>query len=300
MHLRALPIVVTLIVCGLGALGVWAIWDYYMAPPWTRDGTVRVYVVGMAPEVSGRITKLPVTDNQFVRKGDLLMVVDPTNYAIAVDLAEAAVAQAKATRDNAQVEAKRRADLTTLSTSIEQKESYAAQAAAAQATYQQQIANLAQARVNLQRCRITAPVTGWVTNLNAQLGDYAAVGVRNISIVDASSFWVDGYFEEGAIARIHKGDPARVKLMGYRTPIDGHVEGIARGIETANAQTDAFGLEEVNPIFTWIRLAQRVPVRIGIDHVPDGMTLVAGMTATVQVNGSNASVGSLLGYSRVH
>jgi RND family efflux transporter MFP subunit len=285
MHLRALPIVVTLIVCGLGALGVWAIWDYYMAPPWTRDGTIRVYVVGLAPEVSGQITELPVADNQFVHKGDLLMVIDPTNYAIAVELAQAAVAQAKATRDNAQVEAQRRASLTTLSTSVEQKESYAAQAEAAQATYQQQVANLAQARVNLQRCRISAPVTGWVTNLTAQLGDYAAVGVRNISIVNAASFWVDGYFEEGAIARIHRGNKARVKLMGYRVPIDGHVEGIARGIQVANAQTDAYGLAEVNPIFTWIRLAQRVPMRIAIDHVPDGVTLVAGMTATVQIDG---------------
>jgi multidrug resistance efflux pump len=300
MHLRALPIVVTLIVCALGALSVWAIWDYYMAAPWTRDGTVRVYVVGMAPQVSGQITELPVADNQFVQKGDLLMVIDPTNYAIAVDLAQAAVAQAKATRDNAQLEAQRRAQLTTLSTSIEQKESFAAQAAAAQATYQQQIANLAQARVNLQRCRISAPVTGWVTNLTAQLGDYAAVGVRNISIVDAKSFWVDGYFEEGSIARIHRGDPARVKLMGYHRPIEGHVEGIARGIETANAQTDAYGLEAVNPIFTWIRLAQRVPVRIAIDHVPDGVTLVAGMTATVQIDNGAAHGPSLSGLRAAH
>ena len=287
MRLRVLPVLLTLIACVLAALATWAIWDAYIAAPWTRDGTVRVYVVGMAPEVSGRITDLRVADNQFVHRGDLLMEIDPTNYAIAVDLAQASVAQAKAMRDNAQLEAQRRASLTTLSTSVEQKESYAAQAAAAQATYQQQVANLAQARVNLTRCRLVAPVNGWVTNLSAQLGDYAAVGVRDISLVNADSFWVDGYFEESAIARIHAGDAARIKLMGYHTPLMGHVQGIARGIQVANAQSDAYGLAAVNPIFTWIRLAQRVPVRVAIDRVPAGVTLVAGMTATVEIEGTD-------------
>jgi RND family efflux transporter MFP subunit len=281
MHLRILPVLITLMVCALGALSAWAIWAAYVASPWTRDGTVRVYVVGMAPEVSGRITDLRVADNQFVHRGDLLMAIDPTNYAIAVDLAQAAVAQAKATRDNAQVEAQRRAQLTTLSTSIEQRESYAAQALAAQATYQQQVANLAQARVNLERTRILSPVNGWVTNLTAQLGDYAAIGQRNIAVVNADSFWVDGYFEESAIGRIHDGD--RIKLMGYRHPLAGHVQGVARAIEVANAQADPSGLAEVNPIFTWIRLAQRVPVRVTIDNVPPEVRLIAGMTATVAV-----------------
>jgi RND family efflux transporter MFP subunit len=283
MHLRILPVLITLMVCALGALSAWAIWAAYVASPWTRDGTVRVYVVGMAPEVSGRITDLRVADNQFVHRGDLLMAIDPTNYAIAVDLAQAAVAQAKATRDNAQVEAQRRAQLTTLSTSIEQRESYAAQALAAQATYQQQVANLAQARVNLERTRILSPVNGWVTNLTAQLGDYAAIGQRNIAVVNADSFWVDGYFEESAIGRIHDGDRVTIKLMGYRHPLAGHVQGVARAIEVANAQADPSGLAEVNPIFTWIRLAQRVPVRVTIDNVPPEVRLIAGMTATVAV-----------------
>jgi RND family efflux transporter MFP subunit len=290
--MRIFPVLVTLIACSLGGLAGWAIWDAYMASPWTRDGTVRVYVVAIAPEIAGRITELPVADNQFVHRGDELMVIDPTNYAIAVDLAQAGVAQAKAMRDNAQLQSQRRASLTTLSTSIEQKESYAAQAEAAEATYQQQVANLAQARINLSRTRITSPVNGFVTNLNAQLGEYASVGVRAVSLVNADSFWVDGYFEEGAIARIHPGDAARIKLMGIRAPLTGHVEGIARGIQVANAQTDAFGLAAVNPIFTWIRLAQRVPVRISIDHVPPGVTLVAGMTATVQIERPSAMPGS--------
>lgn len=280
---RLVPVLVTLFTCALAVFAGYAIWESYMAAPWTRDGTVRVYVVGMAPEVAGRITELHVADNQFVHKGDLLMVIDPTDYAIAVDLAQAAVAQAKANRDNAEIQAQRRAELSTLSTSIEQKETFATTAAAATATYQQQLANLAQARVNLERTRIVSPVNGWVTNLSAQLGDYAAVGQRNISIINADSFWVDGYFQETNMARIHEGDRVLMKLMGYRGVLRGHVQGIARGIQVANATPDAYGLASVNPIFTWIRLAQRVPVRVTIDSVPPGVTLVAGMTVTVEV-----------------
>ena len=129
-----------------------------------------------------------------------------------------------------------------------------------------------------------APVNGWVTNLLAQLGDYANVGRTAISLVDADSFWVDGYFEETQLGSIREGDPANVKLMGYSQIVRGHVGSIARGINVSNAQPDQQGLATVNPIFTWVRLAQRVPVRIHIDQVPDGVRLVAGMTATVQID----------------
>ena len=154
----------------------------------------------------------------------------------------------------------------------------------AKAAYQQAQANLDHARVNLQRTKIYSPVNGYVTNLQAQLGDYATVGQRIISVVDADSFWVDGYFEETSLGRIREGDPATIKLMGYSQLVRGHVDGIARGINVPNAQPDQAGLASVNPIFTWVRLAQRVPVRIHIDQVPDGVRLVAGMTATVQID----------------
>lgn len=137
--------------------------------------------------------------------------------------------------------------------------------------------------MNLERTRIYAPVNRYVTNLLAQLGDYATVGQLNISLVNSDSFWVDGYFEETNLAAIHEGDPASIRLMAYRQVIRGHVQGIARGIEVVNAQPDQSGLANVNPIFTWVRLAQRVPVRIHIDQVPDGVRLVAGLTATVQI-----------------
>ena len=145
-------------------------------------------------------------------------------------------------------------------------------------------ANLDQARVNLERTQIRSPVNGWVTNLLAQLGDYATVGQNLISLVDADSFWIDGYFEETNLEPIQVGDPASIKLMGYSQIVRGHVGSIARGINVANAQPNGQGLANVNPIFTWVRLAQRIPVRIHIDQVPDGVVLAAGMTATVQID----------------
>ena len=261
-----------------------AMWNAYMGAPWTRDGTVRAYVVTMAPEVAGRIVELPVADNQFVHKGDLLMVIDPTNFKIAVSLAEAAVQQAEANAQNAEREAKRRQELTTLAVTVEEKQTFASNALASQAQYQQAVANLDQARVNLERTQIRSPVNGYVTNLLAQLGDYANVGQNIISLVDADSFWIDGYFEETNLEPIRVGDPASIKLMGYSQIVRGHVGSIARGINVANAQPNGQGLATVNPIFTWVRLAQRIPVRIHIDQVPEGVVLAAGMTATVQID----------------
>lgn len=278
------PALITLATVAFAGALAWAMWNAYMGAPWTRDGTVRAYVVTMTPEVAGRITELPVADNQLVHKGDLLMVIDPTDYRIAVSLAEAAAEQAKANAENAARESNRRQKLTTLAVTIEEQQTYASNAVAAQAVYQQAQANLDRARVNLERTQIRSPVNGYVTNLLAQLGDYATVGQNKIAVVDADSFWIDGYFEETNLGSIREGDPASIRLMGYREIVRGHVGSIARAINVPNAQPDPSGLASVNPIFTWVRLAQRVPVRIHIDHAPDGVRLIAGMTATVQID----------------
>ena len=283
-RLRILPLLITLVAIAVAGVLGRAMWNTYMGAPWTRDGTVRVYVVTMAPQVSGQIVQLPVVDNQFVHKDDLLMVIDPTNYKIAVSLAEAAVQQAQVTAQNAERESRRRQELTSLAVTTEEKQTFESTALAAQAQLQQAQANLDQAKVNLQRTEIRSPVNGWVTNLLAQLGDYATVGQNKISLVDADSFWVDGYFEETNLEPIQVGDPASVKLMGYSQIVRGHVGSIARGINVANAQPNGQGLANVNPIFTWVRLAQRIPVRIHIDEVPEGVVLAAGMTATVQID----------------
>lgn len=291
--LRIIPFLITLITLAAAGALTWAMWQAYMAAPWTRDGSVRAYVVTIAPEVAGRIVELNVVDNQFVHKNDVLMVIDPRDYAIAVDTAQAAVAQAHANAENAVREAKRRAELTLLETSVEEKQTYASNAQVADAAYQQAVARLAQARVNLERATIRSPVNGYVTNLLVRLGDYANVGQTIISVVDADSYWIDGYFEETNLHVIRPGDQATMKLLGHRDVLRGHVDSIARGIVVSNADPGRSGLATVNPIFTWVRLAQRIPVRIHIDHVPEGVTLVAGQTVTVQIEPrGNSEAGS--------
>jgi RND family efflux transporter MFP subunit len=285
---HVLPVLATLAVVALAALLGWGAWQYYMGTPWTRDGTVRAYVVKVAPQVAGEIVSLPIADNQFVRKGDLLMLIDPRNYSIAVRQAQAAVEQARAVADNANAEMIRREKLNDIAVTMEERQTYISQATTAEASYQSALANLEQARINFKRTQVRSPVNGYITNLSAQLGDYADVGALQLSIVNSDSYWVDAYFEETALGRIQEGDAATIKLMGYSPLLRGRVQGLARGINVPNAAPDASGLASVNPIFTFVRLAQRVPVRIHIDEVPEGVKLVAGMTATVQIESGKA------------
>jgi multidrug resistance efflux pump len=281
--LRVLPLLITAaVVCAAAALAFLA-WQYYMGSPWTRDGTVRAYVVKIAPQVAGEIVQLPIADNQFVHKGDLLMLIDPRNYSIAVRQAQAAAEQAQAVAENANAEMTRRLKLNDIAVTQEERQTYISQATSAEANYQSALANLEQARVNFRRTQVRSPVNGYVTNLSAQLGNYANVGTLQLSVVNSDSYWVDAYFEETALERIHQGDAATIKLMGYTPLLRGRVQGLARGIDVPNAAPDASGLASVNPIFTFVRLAQRVPVRIHIDEVPDGVKLIAGLTATVQI-----------------
>lgn len=261
-----------------------ASWRTYAETPWTRDGTVRAYVVTMAPEVFGRIVELRVADNQLVHKGDLLIVVDPTDYRIAVSRATAALRQAELDAENTARLAQRRDSLAKLdAVALEQAQTYENAPSVAQAQVQQAAANLRQARANLERTEIRSPVNGWVTNLLVQREDFATVGQNEISLVDADSFWVDAYFEETQLGSIHESDDAVIQLLGYKPVVRGHVDSISRGIYVANAQQSQQGLAAVNPIFTWVRLAQRVPVRIHVDDVPQGVRLVAGMSATVHI-----------------
>jgi RND family efflux transporter MFP subunit len=284
-RIRVVPILITLGTVAVAALLAWATWQTYMGAPWTRDGTVRAYVVTMAPEVAGRIVKLSVADNQFVHKGDDLFEIDPADYRIALEQAQAQAQRDAAALDYARENENRKASLAKqgwTSTDIYQQTTSTLHQSEGVVALDK--AAIAKAELDLRRTVIRSPVNGYVTNLLAQLGDYATVGQKLISIVDADSFWVDGYFEETSLGRIHDSDLATVKLMGYSQLVRGHVGGVARGINIPNAQPDQAGLASVNPIFTWVRLAQRVPVRIHIDQVPDGVRLVAGMTATVQID----------------
>ncbi len=258
------------------------LWVHYMDEPWTRDGRVRAEVVNIAPDVSGFVVDMPVKDNQFVKQGDLLMQIDPSHYQIAVEQAQAAVAARKAELQMRQDDAKRRADMDSLIVSAESRDNASHTANAAQAQYEQALAALDAAKLNLSRTRVVAPVDGYVTNLQVFKGDYANAGAPKLAVVDSHSFWVYGYFEETKLPHVNIGDKAEIKLMSGGT-LQGHVESISRGIYDRDNPQSRELLADVNPTFNWVRLAQRVPVRIQIDHVPDNLVLAAGTTCTVVI-----------------
>ncbi len=279
---------VTMTLLAAAAIALVGIWNHYLTGPWTRDGQVQANVVSLAPEVSGRVVALHVADNQTVHKGDLLYEIEDIDYRVNVATAQANVQSKQADLRLRQAEIKRRTELTDLSTSREEVQTYESNEEVAAAAYASALAQLNQATIDLGRTKVISPVNGYVTNLLLREGDYAVKGTRNLVLLDSDSFWIAGYFEETKLSGIHVGDPALAALMGFRDPVRGHVESIARGIDTPNTDPGALGLATVSPIFTWVRLAQRIPVRIHIDSVPDTVVLAAGMTATVTV-GANAA-----------
>jgi multidrug resistance efflux pump len=275
--------IATGVVALLALLLAWALWWHFFRSPWTRDGRVRVEVVNIAAQISGQIISLPVVDNQPVKKNDLLFEIDPVDYQLALTVAESTVKSRAFDLKIAQEDSERRQKLGE-AVSAEERLTYSNSADVAAAAYQSAVAARDQAKVNLDRTKIYSPVNGYVTNLTLRVGDYATPGQVKLSVVDSDSFWVAGYFEETKLPNIHIGDYAHVRLMGWGPEIGGHVESIARGISDTDAADGSLGLESVNPIFTWVRLAQRIPVRIHIDHVPDNVVIAAGQTCTIVIS----------------
>ncbi|WP_232630466.1 biotin/lipoyl-binding protein [Methylobacterium sp. Leaf118] len=280
---KALRLLATALILIGAAFAASLVWQFYVTAPWTRDGRVRVQVANIAPQVAGSIKELRVVDNQAVKVGDILYVIDPFDFEVAVTAAEAEVTTREADLAVKQAQAARRAALSTVSTSVEEKQQFAGTARIAEAALETAKSQLAQARKNLERTQVRSTVNGRVTNLLLRVGDYASTGTANARVIDTDSFWVDGYFEETKMAHIRVGASVEVALMGYGTPLHGTVESITLGISTANAAPSTQRLPNVDPVYTWVRLAQRVPVRIRLAHVPPEVTLVAGLTATVVV-----------------
>jgi RND family efflux transporter MFP subunit len=285
---EALKMAATLLILVLAVLAALVIWDSYVTAPWTRDGSVRVQVANIASQVSGQITEVRVVDNQYVHQGDVLYVIDPFDFQVALDTGKAQLRQKAADLQVKQMQAERRMHLSDLATTPEQQQLYAGSAMQAQAAFDAAQQQLARADIDLKRTQVRSPVNGYVTNLLMRVGDYAQAGTTNISVIDADSYWIDGYFEETKMAHVCVGDRAEAALMGYRDPIVGRVQSVTRGISVANAAPSTQGLPNVNPVYTWVRLAQRVPVRIRITDVPAGIPLVSGMTATVTIRGAEA------------
>ena len=280
----AFNVVATLVALAAALALTWMAWNYYEYSPWTRDGRVRVYTVQVAPEVSGTVVELPVQDNQFVRKGDVLFRIDPGTYRNALKQATGKLAQAKSQAAYLADQAKRRAALSDLAVSAEQRENAVGTAQAASGSVIEAEGEGDQARLNLERTTVRSTINGWVTNLLLRNGSFASTGQTAMTLVDADSFWVEGYFEETQLRRMKVGDAAEVALMAFPDArVMGHVSGFGRGINISDAAPGVQGLPNVNPVFTWVRLAQRVPVRVELDEVPCPVVLSSGLTATVSV-----------------
>jgi RND family efflux transporter MFP subunit len=278
-----LRMLVTLCVVALAVVvGLW-LWRLYQVEPWTRDGRVRADVVEIAPDVSGLVTAVLVRDNEPVRRGQTLFVLDRPRFQLALMQAEAAVATQRAALDQARREDKRNRGLGDL-VSTEAREEGAAKVEQLSAALAQAEANRDTAALNLQRTTILAPVDGVAANVQLEPGDYASAGKAVLGVIDARSIHVDGYFEETKLPGIHVGDPAEVKLMGETRVLRGHVESLAPGIEDRERAPSANLLPNVNPTFSWVRLAQRIPVRIALDDPPADVRLIAGRTATVTLH----------------
>src|SRR5467141_4492874 len=260
-------------------------WKIYVTAPWTRDGTVRVQVADVAPQISGQIVEVRISDNQHVHKGDVLYVIEKFDFEVALDNAKATILNRAADLEVKKAQNARRVALTTLSTSIEEKQVFDGNAKMAEAAYASAKAALSQAEINLQRTEARSPVDRYVTNLLMRVGDFARAGTPNLSVIDENSYWIDAYFEETKLANIRVGDDVEATLLGYQVPVRGRIESITGGISAANAASSTQGLPNVDPIFTWVRLAKRIPVRIRIEQVPPDVSLVAGMTCSVSVVG---------------
>jgi RND family efflux transporter MFP subunit len=277
-----LRVAVTLAVVAVALLAAQRLWQHYEVEPWTRDGRVRADIVQVAPDVSGLVTQVLVRDNQPVSVGTPLFIVDRPRYQLAVLQAAAAVASARVQLLQARREAGRNRQLGDL-VAGEVREQGDARVAQLGAALDQAEVTLATARLNLARTAVKASVAGTVSNLDLRPGDYATAGHPEFAIIDAGSIHIIGYFEETKLPRVHVGDPVAVRLMGDDRVITGHVQSIAGGIEDRDRSAGANLLANVNPTFSWVRLAQRIPVRIAIDRLPAQLDLVVGRTATVEV-----------------
>ncbi len=346
----------TLVLLAIVGVGLKA-WDYWKNP-WTRNGRVMAQVVQVTPRVTGTVVELPIIDNQFVKRGDLLFRVDPRTYestlagaqgllSETVDEIEALAAQVKATRasveeyesgvkwtvqkvtakeaqlTDAQAQFKRYSELVkTGAASREQADRAQADVIDAQASLDAAIAELAraeaarlQAEANLSRdianlgaegdanarlrtakarvhsaalrlefTEVRAKVNGYITHLDLRIGDQAVETKPALALVDVDSYWVYGYFKEHYVGKMQIGDRALVTLMGYRhTPIEGRVAGRGWGVFQSDGATSQQLLPHISAVYTWARLPQRIPVRIEFDEIPEGIDLVVGATATVQV-----------------
>jgi RND family efflux transporter MFP subunit len=273
----------TLVMVTMAGLLGWHLWDYYMNAPWTRDGKIRADVVRLAPDVSGLVSEVLVHDNQDIKQGDVIFRIDQARYKLALQQAEAKLASSKAALDMANRDLTRYRKLNDTTVTQQKMEQIETTTMQAEATYRQAELDHDLASLNLERSSVKAPVNGVITNFSLQPGDYVTTGSAVTALVDTDSFYVSGYFEENKLERTNIGDPVVIDVMGSKLKLKGQVEGIAGGIEDRERSDSTSLLANVSPTFNWVRLAQRVPVRVKLEDVPQGVHLVAGRTVSVSV-----------------
>jgi RND family efflux transporter MFP subunit len=276
-------VAVTLCLVAVAIFAGFHLWQYYMLTPWTRDARIRADVVVISPDVSGWVRELKAYDNQEVKAGDLLLSIDRDRFEAALEKAQAVVQTRQQQLNLREREASRRASLGPQAISAELRENAQINAGIARGELREAQAEVKAAEINLARSQVHAPRNGHITNLRLAQGNYVNAGQSVMALIDDSTFYVQAYFEETKLPRIRVGDPVKVWLMSAGEAFQGHVESISRGITDRNTTPDGQLLAEVEPTFNWVRLAQRIPVRIKLDKVPEGLNLSAGMTASVQV-----------------
>lgn len=275
-------VVLTLLVVTLATVLVWQMVLYYLFAPWTRDGHIRADVIQIAPDVSGLIQQVAVRDNQVVKRGDVLFSIDQDRFHLALRQAQATLAERSETLAQAQREARRNRGLGNLVAQEQLEASQSRQARAQSALAEAQVAVDA-AQLNLDRSVVRSPVDGYLNDRAPRAHEFVSAGRPVLSVVDSDSYHVDGYFEETKLSGIQIGQAVDIRVMGDNARLRGRVQSIAAGIEDRDRSSGANLLPNVNPAFSWVRLAQRIPVRIAFDEVPDNFRMIAGRTATVSI-----------------
>jgi RND family efflux transporter MFP subunit len=279
--------IVTMAAVGAAGLLAWRLWQHYEVEPWTRDGRVKADVVQVAPDVTGQVTAVLVHDNQQVKAGQVLFEVDRARFELALRQAEAALQAQQVTLAQAQKEARRNTDLRDL-VAAEVREQGVSRVDQLRAALAQAVINRDVAKLNLDRTRVVSAVNGTVANLDLRAGSYVSAGHAVMALIDSDSYYVEGYFEETKLPAIQVGDAVVVLPMGDTLRLKGHVESLAGGVADRDRSTSSNLLSSVNPTFNWVRLAQRIPVRIKLDALPAGARLVAGQTVTVDVQAKHS------------
>ncbi|QCA03117.1 p-hydroxybenzoic acid efflux pump subunit AaeA [Pantoea vagans] len=275
---------ITILLVIIAVIIIFRAWVFYTESPWTRDARFAADVVAISPDVTGLITEVPVHDNQLVKKGDTLFVVDRPRYQKALDQAQADVEYYQALVSEKRREAGRRNQLGTSAMSREAIEQSNNDLQTSEHQLAKSVATRDLAKIDLERTTVKAPSDGWVTNLNVYQGEFITRGSVAVALVQQHSFYVLAYLEETKLHGVEKGFRAEVTPLGSNIVLRGTVDSVAAGVTNSSSSVDSKGMATVDSNLEWVRLAQRVPVRIRLDQQP-GNRFPAGTTATVVITG---------------